>query len=137
MALRKYTDLDAQVEKISQKVVHCLYEVHKNIGPGYLEKIYEDCLCEEFELQGVKYTRQAPLKIIYKGREIPTLYRLDLVVENKIIIELKCVEKILPVHKAQIMSYLKMSDLELGFLMNFNSVLMKEGLRRVVLKRTS
>jgi len=137
MALLKYKDLDTDIETLSEKVVHAFFEVHKTIGPGYLEKIYEDCLCEELKLQGLFYERQSPLNIIYKNKKIPTQYRLDLVIENKIIVELKCVEKILPVHKAQLMSYLKMSGLELGFLINFNSVLMKDGLQRIILKHPS
>ena len=137
MALRKYNDLSQNIEILSEQVVDSIFEVHKTIGPGFLEQIYEDCLCEELMLRDISYQRQKPLEIFYKNKKMKTAYRLDLVVEDKIIIELKCAEKLIPVHKAQIMSYLKMSGLKLGFLMNFNSVLMKDGLQRIVLQKTS
>ncbi len=137
MALRKYNDLSQNIEILSEQVVDSIFEVHKTIGPGFLEQIYEDCLCEKLMLRDISYQRQKPLEIFYKNKKMKTAYRLDLVVEDKIIIELKCAEKLIPVHKAQIMSYLKMSGLKLGFLMNFNSVLMKDGLQRIVLQKTS
>lgn len=136
-ALNKYNDISFDADALSKIVVDCIYDVHTNLGAGFLEKIYEDCLVCELQARGLKVERQKPLKIKYKNFDIPTIYNLDLVVEDLIIIELKCVEKLLPVHQAQIMSYLKMASIELGFLMNFNSVLMKDGLKRVVLKKTS
>jgi GxxExxY protein len=136
-ALKKYNDINQKADALSSVIVDAILEVHKTIGPGFLEKIYEDCLVCELKNRGLKVDQQKPLKINYKDFDIKTTYYLDLVVEDSIIIELKCVEKLLPIHQAQIMSYLKMADIELGFLMNFNSVLMKDGLKRVVLKKTS
>lgn len=132
--LKQYNDISETTDELSAQVVHAMLEVHKALGPGYLEKIYEDCLFCELQEAGLKVERQKPLKINYKNFDIPTIYYLDLVVEDSIIIELKCVEKLLPIHQSQIMSYMKMADIELGFLMNYNSTLMKEGLKRVVLK---
>ncbi len=136
-ALKKYNDINQKADALSSVIVDAILEVHKTIGPGFLEKIYEDCLVCELKNRGLKVDQQKPLKINYKDFDIKTTYYLDLVVEDSIIIELKCLEKLLPIHQAQIMSYLKMADIELGFLMNFNSVLMKDGLKRVVLKKTS
>jgi len=137
MALTRHNDFSGNIENIASVIVDSILEVHKNIGPGYLEKIYEDCLFLELQSRKLLVERQKPLKMRYKEFDIPTVYYLDIVVENAIIIELKAVEKLLPVHQAQIMSYMKMADIELGFLMNFNTDLMKNGLKRIALKKTS
>jgi GxxExxY protein len=128
--LRKYSDVPADLNALSEKVVDCIFQVHKNLGAGFLEKIYEDCLCTELQERGIAFTRQFPISLTYKGKIIASDFRLDLVVEDKILLELKAVEKILPVHEAQIFSYLRMAALPLGFLVNFNVPLIKEGIRR-------
>ncbi|PIW32622.1 MAG: GxxExxY protein [bacterium (Candidatus Ratteibacteria) CG_4_9_14_3_um_filter_41_21] len=120
-------------DKISKEIIRCAIEVHKQLGPGLLESIYEECLCKEFKFNEIKYTRQKEIPIIYKNIELPEKYRIDLVVEDFIITEIKCVENILPVHQAQLLTYLKLTGLRLGLILNFNSDLMKNGIKRVVL----
>ena len=132
--LKKYNDVDINVDDVSKEIVDSIFNVHKTIGPGYLEKIYEDCLCIEFEKRKISFQRQYPIKFEYSGVRIPTEFRLDIVVENSILIELKAVEKMHPVYDAQIYSYLKSSNLPLGFLVNFNVPLIKDGIKRFVPK---
>ena len=134
-SLVKYNDLPESFNLLSQNIVDCIFQVHQNLGAGFLEKIYEDCLCHEMAERGIAFTRQFPINVVYKGKKIASDYRLDLVVENKILLELKAVEKILPVHEAQIYSYLKMSGLQLGLLVNFNVPLIKDGIKRFVPKK--
>jgi GxxExxY protein len=100
------------------------------MGAGYLEKVYEDCLCLELQEKGIAFSRQSQINLTYKGNVVSTDFRLDLIVDNQILLELKAVEKIHPVHEAQIYSYLKMTGLPLGFLVNFNVPLIKDGIRR-------
>ena len=132
--MKKYSDLPSDLDILSKQVVDCIFQVHQKLGAGYLEKIYEDCLCIELEEHGLSYVRQYPMEMIYNDRKIKSDFLLDLVVEDKILIELKAVEALLPVHGAQIYSYLKMSKIPLGFLVNFNVVLIKEGIKRYVPK---
>lgn len=132
--LEKYNDVDEDVDRLSKVVVDCIFQVHKKIGPGYLEKIYEDCLCIELSDRKIAYQRQYPAKFIYNGQAIPTEFKFDLVVEDKILIELKAVETMHPVYEAQIYSYLNMAALPLGFLVNFNVPLIKNGIKRYVPK---
>lgn len=130
----KYSDMPQELNNLSAKVVDCIYQVHKNLGAGYLESIYEECLCIELKEQGIAFQRQFPINIVYKSKPVDANFRLDLVVEGKILIELKSVEVLLPVHQAQIYSYLNMAALSLGFLVNFNTPLIKDGIRRFVNK---
>ncbi len=119
--------------EITEKVLGAAIEVHKHLGPGLLESAYEACLCHELDLRGLSVQRQLELSVQYKGMEIKSAYRLDLLVDGKVIIELKSAEGILPIHEAQLMTYLKLSGVRVGFLMNFNVPMMKDGiLRRVV-----
>lgn len=135
--LKKYSDIDPATDQLSRLVVDSIFEVHKTIGPGFLEKIYEESLICELSDRNLRVETQKPLFTKYKHHKLKTDYKLDLVVEDRVILELKCVERFVPVHEAQILSYLKMADIELGFLVNFNSPLIKDGIKRVVLKRTS
>jgi GxxExxY protein len=132
--LEKYQDLQSDVDNLSKQVVDSIFKVHQAFGPGFLEKVYEECLCMEFSDRKIPFQRQAPLRLEYNGREVATDFRLDMVVDNKILIELKAVEQIHPVHEAQIYSYLKMSGLPMAFLVNFNVPLIKDGLKRYVPK---
>ena len=132
--LQKYSDMSTDTDKLSKEVVDCIFQVHREIGPGYLEKIYEDCLVLELQNRNLQFQRQYPVKMEYKGAEISSQFILDLVVEEQIIIELKSVEKMHPVYDAQIYSYLKSTGLPLGFLVNFNVPLIKNGIRRFVPK---
>ena len=120
------------INKLSSKVIGAAIEVHKHLGPGLLESAYEECLCYEFDLDKLSYARQKALPIIYKGKELDCGYRLDIVVENQLILELKSVEKIEPIHKAQLLTYLKLADIGLGLILNFNVELMKDGIVRIV-----
>ncbi|MBQ4589542.1 MAG: GxxExxY protein [Bacteroidaceae bacterium] len=106
------------------------YEVHTSLGPGLLESTYEECLCYELSLIGLQVERQKSLPIEYKGIKIDNGYRLDIVVENKVVIELKSVETLLPIHTAQLLTYLKLSHIKYGLLINFNVKSLKEGIKR-------
>jgi len=112
--------------------VDCALKVHKELGPGLLESTYEACLLFELQSTGLKVEQQKVLPVIYKDVKLDCGYRLDLLVENKVVIEIKSVESLNEVHMAQIITYLKLSGCRLGFLINFNVVLIKQGIRRVV-----
>ena len=120
------------INKLSSKIISAAIEVHKALGPGLLESAYEECLCHELHLRKISFERQKPLPLIYKGNSLDCGYRLDVVVENTIIVELKSCEKFEPIHKAQLLTYLKLSNLNLGLLLNFNVPMMREGILRVV-----
>ena len=120
------------INKLSSKIIGAAIEVHKALGPGLLESAYEECLCYEQDLRGLSFERQKPLPVKYKGRTLDCGYRLDIVVENAIILELKSCEKIEPIHRAQLLTYLKLSGLNLGLLLNFNVALMRDGIVRIV-----
>jgi len=122
------------INELSNKIIGAAIEVHKNLGPGLLESIYEECLCHELNLQGFSIERQKPLPITYKDKLLDCSYRLDIVVEGAIVLELKSCEKIEPIHKAQLLTYLKMSGFSLGLLLNFNVSVMRDGIVRVVNK---
>lgn len=120
------------LNKISEIIIGKAIEVHRALGPGLLESTYEACLIYELSLLGLKVEHQKPLSLIYKDLRIDSAYRLDLLVEDSVIIELKSVDKILPIHKAQLLSYLKLSGLTLGLIINFNVEFLKNGVQRVV-----
>ena len=119
-------------DEISSQVILAAIEVHRHLGPGLLESAYETCLCHELELQGLSYSRQVVLPVVYKGIALDCGYRLDLVVEEKVALELKAVADIEPVHVAQVLTYLRLSGLRLGLLLNFNVSMLKHGIKRVV-----
>ncbi|MEQ8820092.1 MAG: GxxExxY protein [Sumerlaeia bacterium] len=120
-------------EDVTNQVIGAAIEVHRALGPGLLESIYEECLSHELKLRGLGFQRQVPLPIRYKDLELPDSYRMDLVVENLVVIELKSVIKLEPIHKAQLLTYLKLSRLPVGLLLNFNTPVLKDGLVRLVL----
>jgi GxxExxY protein len=124
--------MTTDINKLSSKVIGAAIEVHKHLGPGLLESAYEECLCHELDLRSTRYERQKPLHVVYKGKELDCGYRLDIVVDNQLIVELKSVEKIEPIHKAQLLTYLKLSDIRLGLILNFNVTMMKDGIVRIV-----
>ena len=124
--------MNACENDISGKIIGAAIEVHKHLGPGLLESAYEECLCRELELRGINFERQVPLPLNYKGLKLDCGYRLDLLVEDKVIVELKTVEAIAPIHEAQILTYLKMRYVRLGLIINFNARLLVEGIRRLV-----
>ena len=124
----------SQLNELSSKVINACFEVHKHMGPGLLETIYEQCLMREFFLCGIKAKNQVEVPLFYKGSSLNNPLRIDILVENEIIIELKSVEKMYPVFEAQIISYLKLMNKKLGFLVNFNSAIFKNGVKRFVNK---
>ncbi|MBE2217071.1 MAG: GxxExxY protein [Ignavibacteria bacterium] len=121
-----------ELEKIGRQIVDAAYEVHKALGPGLLESAYEACLKYELYSRKIKYVSQMEIPVVYKGVTVDIAYRLDLLVEEKVIVEIKSVESLNDLHLAQILSYLKMKDLNLGFLINFNVKYFKNGIKRVV-----
>ncbi len=120
------------VDLWSRTVIGACVEVHRALGPGLLESAYEECLCYELTALGMKFHRQHPLPIVYKTVHLDAGYRLDIVVENALILELKSVEALLPVHEAQILTYLKLSGIRLGLLINFNVPMVTKGIKRFV-----
>ena len=117
---------------ISGKILNASISVHKNLGPGLLESVYEYCLIEELNDLGLKIESQVIIPILYKQKVLDKVFRIDLLIEKEIIIEIKAVEVILPIHFAQLSSYLKLADKRLGLLINFNVVLLKDGFKRIV-----
>jgi GxxExxY protein len=117
--------------ELSNLIIGCAIEVHRTLGPGFLESVYENCLLYELEENGIYVERQVELPIEYKDKNLEVGYKIDLLVENKVIIELKSVKEIQPIHVAQLMTYLKLSDKKLGLLINFNEVKLVDGLKRI------
>ena len=120
-------------DPLTEKVIGLAIEVHRHLGPGLLESAYEECLCFELKTNGIVHDRQVPLPVTYKNAKLECGYRMDVVVENGLIIELKTVDRLLPIHEAQLLTYLKLSGLKTGLLLNFNSSVLKDGIRRLVL----
>jgi GxxExxY protein len=118
------------LEDLSRDIVDAGLKVHRALGPGLLESAYERCLVHELELRGRTVRRQVALPVTYEGMTLDSGYRLDLVVDDAIVVEIKAVEALSRLHEAQILTYLRLSGLDVGFLMNFNVVLFKQGLRR-------
>lgn len=120
------------LDRITEKIIGCAIEVHKGLGPGLLESAYEECLCYELEQRGLKFERQVSLPVVYKDVKLDCGYRMDIVIENSIIVEVKAVENLIPVHDAQLLSYLKLYNKKVGLLMNFHVPILKKGLKRIV-----
>ena len=120
-------------DPLTQQVIGAAIEVHRALGPGLLESAYEECLCRELGLRDIPFQRQVPLPIAYKGVTLECGYRMDLVVPERLVIEIKTVEKILSVHEAQLLTYLKLSGIKTGLLINFHTAMIKDGIRRMVL----
>jgi len=118
--------------QISEIIIGCAIEVHKILGPGLLESAYEECLYFEIGTKGLWIEKQKPLPLVYKNIRMEIGYRLDLIVENKVIVEVKSVETLNDIHMAQVLTYLKITDCKLGLLLNFNAIRMKEGIKRIV-----
>jgi GxxExxY protein len=130
-----YNRRDAETQsfnELTERVIGACIEIHRALGPGLLESAYEECLCHELSIAGIAFERQKPLPVHYKNVKLDCGYRLDLVVERKVIIELKTVEGLLPIHEAQLLTYLKLSGLTLGLLINFNVPMLKSGIKRIV-----
>jgi GxxExxY protein len=120
-----------ELEDLTSKVISAAIEVHKALGPGLLESAYEGCLCRELDLRGMDYERQKDLPVEYKGVKLNCGYRLDIVVAGKLIVELKACDALKPIHEAQLLTYLKLTGLKIGLLINFNVPFLKMGIRRI------
>jgi GxxExxY protein len=118
--------------KLTRRVIGCAIEVHRNLGPGLVESIYETCLCDELAEAGLAFARQRRLPVVYKNRTLEGTFQLDIIVEDTLVLEIKAVHQMQPLHQAQLMTYLRLSGVSLGLLLNFNTVLMKDGIIRVL-----
>ena len=132
-ALRTQRGISLEINEITKGVIGAAIDVHRALGPGLLESAYEECLCHELGLRGIAFERQKPLPVVYKGRRLDCGYRLDLLVEESVVVELKAVQVIMPIHEAQMLTYLKLGSWNVGLLINFNVPLLKKGLKRIVL----
>lgn len=119
-------------DQITEKIIGSAIAVHKALGPGLLESAYEECLCFELAEAGLEFKRQVALPVVYKGVKLDCGYRMDVVVEESVIIETKAVERIVPVHEAQLLSYLKLTGIKVGLLLNFHVPVLKSGIKRIV-----
>ena len=131
--MRSDPALRTEEHRLSNEIISAAIEVHRLLGPGLLESAYQAALCRELSLRGIRFRREVELPVVYKGVHLNAGYRIDILVEEKVIVELKAVEAIEPVHEAQLLTYLKLSGKKLGLLLNFNVPLMKDGIRRLVL----
>ena len=122
----------AELDNIGTKIVDAAYSVHKELGPGLLESVYGFCLIEELKSRNLTVNSQMTLPVVYKGKALNKEFIIDLLVENEIIIELKAVEIVLPVHEVQLLTYMKLADKKLGYLINFNVPIIKEGIKRKI-----
>jgi GxxExxY protein len=120
-------------QTLTNEILRAAMEVHRQLGPGLLESVYEQCLCRELRLRQVPFACQVPCPVVYKGEQIDATYRLDLLVADKVVIEVKAVGELLRVHEAQLLSYLRLTGKRVGLLINFNVPMLKEGIRRKVL----
>ena len=120
------------INDLTGAVIGAAIEVHRVLGPGLLESAYEECLCFELEARGIAYKRQQDLPINYKGNKLDCGYRLDLLIEDKLIVELKSCEHLLPIHEAQLLTYLRLSEKKIGLLINFNMPVLKDGIKRLI-----
>ena len=125
--------IPAATEDVGSAIVEAAFRVHRAMGPGLLESIYEDCLCLELGKMGVGFERQLDVPLVYEGVELDSKFRLDLLGEGCVVVEVKAVEKLLPIHTAQALSYLRLTGTRLGFLINFTDPLLKDGIHRVVI----
>ena len=123
-----------QLNDLGSEIIGAAIEVHRELGPGLLESVYQECLVEELRMRGLKAEQQVQLPIFYKGRKLKKYYVVDVFVEDEIIVELKCVKELHPVHEVQLVTYIKLANKKLGYLMNFNVTQMVKGVKRKVNK---
>jgi GxxExxY protein len=124
-------------KELTERIIGAAIAVHRVVGPGLLESAYEFCLAEEFVQAGLSFERQVPLPVVYRGKKLDCGYRMDFVVEGKVVVEIKCVDKLTPIHEAQLMTSLKLSGLEVGLLINFNVLLLRDGIVRRAISNPS
>jgi GxxExxY protein len=125
--------MELQCEEVTAAVIGAAIEVHRELGPGLLESAYRECLCYELSQRGISFTREMALPVHYKQVKLDCGYRIDLLVENAVVVELKAVEAVVPVHEAQLMTYLRLTNKHVGLLINFNVPVLKNGITRRVL----
>ncbi len=122
-----------KANKLSNEIINAAIEVHKSLGPGLLESAYETCLCHELSLRNIPFDRQYPVPVTYKGVNLDAGYRLDILVDDLVIVEIKAIKKLEPIHEAQLLTYLRLTNKWLGLLINFNVPILKQGIKRKVL----
>jgi GxxExxY protein len=122
------------LNELTDAIIGGAMEVHRTLGPGLLESTYEMCLCRELNIRGIPFERQVPIPVEYKGIKLDCGYRADIIVDSRILVEVKAIDSLLPVHDAQLLTYLKLGGWKIGLLINFNVELLKHGLRRRVLR---
>jgi GxxExxY protein len=120
-------------EDLTERIIGAAIEVHRQLGPGLLESVYEDCMCQELQLRGISFQTQVELPIFYKGRQTGGTYRIDLIVANEVVVELKSVARVLSVHQPQLLTYLKLTGKRVGLIINFNVSILHRGIVRRVL----
>jgi GxxExxY protein len=119
-------------DPLTEKIIGLAIEIHRQLGPGLLESAYEECLCFELKQAGMVFERQLSVPVVYKSVRLDCAYRLDLVVEKRLIVEVKSVERLMPIHEAQLITYLRLTGVPVGLLLNFNTDVLKNGIRRLV-----
>lgn len=128
----KLTVINDQTERLAANIVDCIFKIHQYFGPGMLESLYERALCKELSKRGLSFERQTQIAVFYEGELLEEGFRADIIVENRILLELKACEKLLPVHRAQTLSYIRLGNKPLGFLINFNVPVIKNGIVRII-----
>ena len=131
VAMRTRPDTDVARDPLTQLVIGAAIEVHRHLGPGLLESAYEECLAWELRQRGVPTRRQVPLGLTYKGVRLDQAYRIDLVVDERLIVEVKTVDRLIPVHSAQVLTYLRLAGIQVGLLLNFRTAALRDGVRRI------
>lgn len=122
----------AAINRLTDRIIGAAIEVHKTMGPGLLERVYEECLAIEFESAGIPFERQKPVKLTYKGRPVGVPLRVDFLADSLVVVELKVVDFLLPIHQSQLITYLKLTQTEVGLLINFNVPVLKQGIKRMI-----
>ena len=120
-------------QELTERIIGALIEVHRALGPGLLESVYQACTAREFALRGLSFEQEKAMSVVYKDIQVDCGYRLDFVVAGEVVVELKAVEALLPVHEAQLLTYMRLRKVKLGFLLNWKVVLMKQGIKRMIL----
>ena len=122
------------LNKTTESIIGAAIEVHRHLGPGLLESAYEECLCEEFSIRKIPFKRQIALPVSYKSKKLDIGYRVDLLVKDEVVVKLKTVESILPIHEAQTLTYMRLGGWQVGLILNFNVTVLKNGIKRLVYK---
>jgi GxxExxY protein len=121
-----------RLNQLSRDFISAAIEVHRELGPGLLESVYEDCLCEELTVRGIRFQSQVDIPLVYKGRNTGKTFRMDLLIEDMLVVELKAIDELKPVHEVQLLTYMKLSNKPIGLLVNFNVPILKDGIKRKI-----